>query len=143
MIFDLSKVIFPNNLFSNILSNFFAVNYKDYFVSLEFFNDNCVFVSSNATYFLVINKMTTIMLMFTDNEGDSITFKSYNNDLISNYNRATNNTEQYQMILQANEARNDPSTMLFNYTDFYHKDASFVQNITLEFYLFFFWPTII
>ena len=109
---------------------------KDYFVSLEFFNDNCVFVSSNATYFLVINKMTTIMLMFTDNEGDSITFKSYNNDLISNYNRATNNTEQYQMILQANEARNDPSTMLFNYTDFYHKDASFVQNITLEFYLF-------
>ena len=91
---------------------------SNYFVSLEFFNDNCVFVSSNATYFLVINKMKTFTLIFNDNEGDLITITSYQNDFISYFIQTTNDTNQFELILQANEARNDPSNLLISYTGF-------------------------
>ena len=142
MIFDRSKVIFPNNLFNFFLyvKLFSQLLVTIILLVLNFFNDNCVFVSSNATYFLVINKMTTFMLIFNDNEGDLITITSYQNDFISYFIQATNNTNQFKLILQANKARNDPSNLIISYTDSYHRDVSFVQNITLEFYLFSFDP---
>ena len=39
-------------------------------------------------------------------------------------------------MLQAKESTDDPTQLLLSYTDSYHKDASFWQNIIIEIYLF-------
>ena len=107
-----------------------------YMISLEFSNDNCVFVSSNTSYYLVVNQLTTFMLTFDDAEGDPTTATIITNDLIDFFIESTNNTNQFRMILQAKEVINHSTQLHFSYTDSYHKDANFWKTATIELYLF-------
>ena len=107
-----------------------------YLVSLEFSNNNCVFVSSNASNYLVVNQLTTFMLIFDDAEGDSITVAIVQNDYVSLFIQSTGNSNQFKMILQSNEVINTSTKLTFSYTDSYHKDSNFWQSTTIEVYLF-------
>ena len=76
------------------------------------------------------------MLTFDDAEGDPNTATIITNDLIDFFIEPTNNTNQFKMILQANEVINHSTQLHFSYTDSYHKDASFWRTATIELYLF-------
>ena len=107
-----------------------------YMISLEFTNDNCVFVSSNASYYLVVNQLTAFMLTFDDAEGDLTTATIITNDLIDFFIESTNDANQFKMILQANKVINQSTQLHFSYTDSYHKDTSNWNTATIELYLF-------
>ena len=76
---------------------------KNYSVSFLFSNDNWYFVSSNASYYLIVNQLTTFILTFADTEEDIITVTILQNDLINTFVQTTNNTSQFIIMLQTNE----------------------------------------
>ena len=101
-----------------------------------FSNENCVFVSSNSSYYLVVNQLTTYLLTFNDFEEDLISVNILHNDFINAFVKATSNTNKFIIMLQINETSNDPTNLVISYTDSYHKDASFIQITMIELYLF-------
>ena len=101
-----------------------------------FSNENCVFVSSNSSYYLVINQLTSFLLTFKDIEEDLISVTILQNDFISTFVKTTSNTNQFTVILQTNETSNDLTNMVISYTDSYHEDVSFMQQTMIQLYLF-------
>ena len=77
---------------------------NDYFVSFTFSNDNCVFVSSNASYYLVVNRLTIFMLTFADTEEDFIYVTILQNSFVNTFVQGTSNTNQFEVMLQTNES---------------------------------------
>ena len=110
-----------------------TTNYLSHFV---FSNDNCAFVSSNLSYYLIFNQLTSFMLTFNDTEEDLISVTIFQNDLINTFVKATNDTNQFIIMLESNEISSDPTNLFISYTDSYHKDVNLIQTKMIELYLF-------
>ena len=104
--------------------------------SFNFYNTNWQFLSSNITYYLVLEETSNFQFLFFDEEGDDIIIHASQNDYIGIFVQNINNSNQYKMLLQSNSVLNESTTLFIQYTDSYHQDAYFTKNITLEFYLF-------
>ena len=113
----------------------------NYLVEFNFVNTNCQYVSSNATYYLVVGEITIFMFNFTDEEEDNIIINSYQNDLINFCVQSTNNPNQYKITIQGNEVTNNSTYLTIMYTDSYHQNSNFIQILNLELYrcLCYFW----
>ena len=107
-----------------------------YFVEFNFVNTNCQFMSSNATYYLVVGKITIFMFNFTDEEGDNIIISANQNDLINFFVQSSNNPNQYKIRIQGNEVTNKSTFLTIMYTDSYHQDSKFIKLMNLKLYLF-------
>ena len=105
-------------------------------VEFNFVNTNCQFISSNATYYLVVGKFTIFMFSFTDEERDNIIINIDQNILIDCFVQSTNNPNQYKITIQGNEVTNKSTYLAIMYTDSYHQDSKFVKLMNLELYLF-------
>ena len=70
------------------------------------------------------------MLIFIDEEGDKIVINAkqnnYINFYINFYIQNTNNTFQFKVLLQANEAISDATNLVIQYTDSYHQNSNFI-----------------
>ena len=75
-------------------------------------------------------------MTFNDTEQDLISVTIHQNGFISTFVKTTNDTNKFIIMLQANEARSNPTKLVISYTDSYHKDVSFMQQTTIELYLF-------
>ena len=71
-----------------------------------------MFLSSNSSYYLVVNQLTTIMLTFTDTEQDLINITILQNSFINTFVQSTSNTNQFIIMLQTNEASNDSTNLV-------------------------------
>ena len=101
-----------------------------------FSNENCVFVSSNSSYYLVLNQLTSFLLTFNDIEEDLISVTIHQNDFINTFVKTISNTSNFIVMLQTNETSNDPTNLVISYTDYYHKDVSFMKQTMILLYLF-------
>ena len=109
---------------------------NNYYVNFEFTNTNCLLVNFNVSYYLVVGELTTSMLTFYDVEDDFITIKMIQNELVNTFAQGTSNSNQFIIMLQAIESREDPTQLSISYTDSYHKDASFWKTTIIDLYLF-------
>ena len=144
--FDLSQInsvgVFNISMSAKMITYF--INSTDtskyttinYFSNFVFSNDNCKLVNLNSSYYLVVNKLSTFMLTFNDTEQDLISVTILRNSFVNTFVQTTNNTSQFIFMLQTNETSSEPTSLVVSFTDSYHKDASLVQNITIELYLF-------
>ena len=121
------------NLNSTDISKFTTDNY---FVKFNFVNTNCQFMSSNASYYLVVGEISTFMINFIDEEGDNIIINANQNDLINSFVQSTNSPNQYKITIQGNEVKNKSTYLTILYTDSYHQDSNFIQILNIELYLF-------
>ena len=119
---------------NNTDTNKYTTN--NYYVNFEFTNTNCLLINFNVSYYLVVGELTTSMLTLDDAEGDFITIKIIQNELVSTFAQGTANSNQFIIMLQAIESREDPTQLSIRYTDSYHKDASFWQTTIIDLYLF-------
>ena len=76
------------------------------------------------------------MLIFIDEEDDKIEINAKQNNYINFYIQNTNNTFQFKVLLQANEAISDATNLIIQYTDSYHQNSNFIQIINIELYIF-------
>ena len=139
---DLSQIdsvgVFNVSISAQMITYFTPIlNPNDYnstnnIVSFAFSNDNCVYISLNTSYYLIVNQLSTFMLTFDDNEEDFINVAILHNDHVSSFVQTTDNTNKFKVILQANDASIDPTNLVISYTDSYHKDASFLQTLKIE-----------
>ena len=121
------------SLASNDTSKYTTKNYQSNF---NFINSNCKFFNSNTTYYVVVGQLEIFMLIFIDEEGDKIVINAKQNNYINFYIQNTNNTFQFKVFLQANEAISDATNLIIQYTDSYHQNSNFIQIINIELYIF-------
>ena len=134
MIFNAELIPFPNPDYTEFPHNYLTENYTSL---IEFTNSIWTFISSNASNYLVINKITIFTLRFYDLEEDFINIKVVQNDNINSFSQSvSNNTSLINILLQANNISSEPSRLTIQYTDAYHKDNTFYKNITYDLYLF-------
>ena len=119
------------NLNSTDISKFTTDNY---FVKFNFVNTNCQFMSSNASYYLVVGEISTFMINFIDEEGDNIIINANQNDLINSFVQSTNSPNQYKITIQGNEVKNKSTYLTILYIDSYHQDSNFIQILNIELY---------
>ena len=109
----------------------------DYYVSINFSNNNWVVFSTNATYYVVIDQLSIFSLDFYDQENDNILLILKNYDQIGLYWRQDSISNQKLILfLQANTYSEDQIQIVVTYTDSYHQDPSFYQNFTISVYSF-------
>ena len=109
----------------------------DYYVSFNFTNRNWVILSTNATYYVVINQLSIFSLNFYDQENDNILLILKNYDQIGQYwQHDSISNQKLKLFLQANTYSEDPIQIIVTYTDSYHQDPSFYQNFTISVYSF-------
>ena len=89
-------------------------------------------MSSNSTYYLVADKTTVFTLIFADDENDRISINASQNNYIGFYIQSTNNSNIYNLILEASKVMNDSTSLFIQYTDSFHQDSSFIKILTLE-----------
>ena len=77
------------------------------------------------------------MVQFTDAENDRIIINIQQNDLISSFvQKVANSTNDYNIILQANDVSDSPVDFVLNYTDIYHQDDYDFMSIIFPINLF-------
>ena len=109
----------------------------DYPWLFEFTNSPWKYLSSNATYYLILDKITVFTLKFLDLEEDFIIVRVIQNNNINSYaQQSVNDSSIINLYLQPNTTSNKAVQLKLQYTDKYHDDVNFNKNITFDLYLF-------
>ena len=134
MVFNAEVVPFPSPDHSNFPRNYITADYTWLF---EFTNTPWTYLSSNATYYLVLNKITVFTLKFSDLEEDFIKIRVDQNNNINSYAQlSVNDSSIVNLYLQPNTISSIEIQLKLLYTDKYHDDTIFIKNITFDLYLF-------
>ena len=134
IMFNAELIPFPNPDYTQFPHNYLT---KDYSSTFEFINSPWLFISSNASYYLITDRITVFTFIFHDMEGDFININISQNNEISSYSQPIpNNSSLVNLILQANNVSLEPVKLVIQYTDSYHNDPIFYKSITLGLYLF-------
>ena len=136
MIFNAELVPFPSPSpnFTQFPHNYLTIDYPWYF---EFSNSPWDYISSNHSYYLVLDKPTIFRFIFDDKEDDYISMKVIQSENI-NYHIQTssNDSSIINLYLQSYNTSNSPVQLTLQYTDTYHDDAIFYKSNTYDIYLF-------
>ena len=134
MVFNAEVVPFPSPDHSDFPHNYITADYQWLF---EFTNTPWTYLSSNATYYLVLDKITVFALKFLDLEEDFIKIRVVQNNNINSYAQlSANDSSTISLYLQPNTISNKAVQLKLQYTDKYHDDAIFIKSITFDLYLF-------
>ena len=134
MVFNAQVVPFPSPDHSDFPHNYITADYQWLF---EFTNTPWTYLSSNATYYLVLDKITVFALKFLDLEEDFIKIRVVENNDINSYAQlSVNDSSIISLYLQPNIISNKAVQLKLQYTDKYHDDTNFNKNITFDLYLF-------
>ena len=114
------------------------LNYKTQKYSSVFYfnNNNWVLINIVSQSYIVIDKLTIFSFMFSDDEADNIYVSMNSSEFVSSYITFDKKTSISQVFLNSNAISEDPVILIFYYTDSYHQDESFLNNVTLSVNLF-------
>ena len=134
MIFKAKLLPFPSPDYAQFPHNYLT---KDYLWYFEFSNSPWDYISSNHSYYLVLDKPTIFRFIFDDEEADYIVMRVTQSENI-NYHIQTfsNDSSIVNLYLQSYNTSNSPVQLTLQYTDTYHYDAIFYKFIIYEIYLF-------
>ena len=134
MVFKAEVVPFPSPDHSDFPHNYITADYQWLF---EFTNTPWEYLSSNATYYLILDKITVFALKFLDLEEDFIKIRVVENNNINSYAQlSVNDSSTINLYLQPNIISNKAVQLKLQYTDKYHDDPIFIKSITFDLYLF-------
>ena len=104
-------------------------------VSFSFTNDNCYLLSSNCSYYIVLNKITELQFEFGDNEDDNVKLKVSTSQYFGSFVKYDASTTATVMLM-SETTQPDPVEFSFMYTDSYHQSDADWQPFTTMLYLF-------
>ena len=116
----------------------------NYTTSFQFTNKNNNFVSSNWTYYILMNESSIFTFKFNDNENDqAILFVNETQNIIGFYSqRDLNDTNIVNLLLQPNQMSDEPVNIIVNYTDSYHQAVEFYTSMNIQLYIFSVYPPV-
>ena len=112
---------------SSIANDFIVTN----FVSFNFINKNWELVSSPTDIFVIVNKVNTFDVIFSDEENDNIIMKIVDSAGLGVYIK-TINTTYFQVYLNCENESIKSATLVFSSTDIYHTDATYWHNFSVN-----------
>ena len=134
IVFSAELIPFPNPTYTQFPHNYLT---NSFITTFTFTNSLPIYVSSNATNYLVLNQITIFTLSFNDIELDPIIVKiSENNNINSFVQSVPNNPNLMNVLLMANSISDESNKLTIQYTDKYHNDVSYYKTIEFDLYLF-------
>ena len=132
------KINFEAQLITVSIPDNNYLNYKTqkYNSVFHFSNNNWALINIVSQSYLVIGKLTTFSFVFSDDEADNIYVSMNSSDFVSSYITFDKKTSISRVLLNSNAISEDPVILIFYYTDSYHQDESFMNNVTLSVNLF-------
>ena len=113
-------------------------NYVSAFTFIKIIN----LVSSNCTYYVVVNLISVFEFQFIDDENDQAVFilNSTENIIGVSSARKSNDTNTMLLYLMASQLSDTPVDLVVNYTDIYHQSVEFHKSISIQLYIFSVFP---
>ena len=124
--------------------NYSKAQTQNYTILFQFTNQNTYLVSSNCTYYIVMNEVSVFTFKFNDTDNDQ-TLLSANEpqNIVGFYSqRDPKNTNIINLLLQPNQMSDEPVNILVKYTDSYHQADEFYTSINLQLYIFSVYPPV-
>ena len=115
--------------YSNLSSNLQIVNF-------EFTNSMPAVVSYSQNAYVIVDQLKNFTINFSDIEQDNVLVSIVNPGTLNAYIQKNQSNSTYLLIVQADQGINTQTRVELKYTDSYHQDAQFWQNITIPIYIF-------
>ena len=115
---------------------------QNYVTAFTFTNKIINLVSSNCTYYVVVNLISVFEYQFIDDENDQAVFilNSTENIIGVSSARKSNDTNTMFLYLMAYQLSDAPIDLVVNYTDIYHQSVEFHKSISIQLYIFSVFP---
>ena len=128
----------------NLLNNYSKAQTQNYTTLFQFTNQNNYLVSSNCTYYIVMNEVSVFTFEFFDNENDqAILIVSESQNIVGFYSqRDPKDTNIINLLLQPNQMFDEPVNIIVNYADSYHQAVEFFTSINIQLYIFSVYPPV-
>ena len=123
--------IVPFNVtdYSNLSSNLQIVNF-------EFTNSIPSIVSYSLNAYVIVNQLKNFTINFSDIEQDNVLVSIVSPGTLNAYIQKNQSNSTYLLIVEADQGANTKTSVKLKYTDSYHQDAQFWQNITMPIDIF-------
>ena len=115
--------------YSNLSSNLQIVNF-------EFTNSMPTVVSYSQNAYVIVNQLKNFTINFSDIEQDNVLVSIVNPGTLNAYVQKNQSNSTYLLIVQTDQGINTQTSVVLKYTDSYHQDAQFLQNITMPINIF-------
>ena len=120
------------------------VQIQNYITLFQFTNQNANLVSSNYTYYIVMNEVSIFTFKFNDTDHDQALLSvNEPQNIIGFYSqRDPKDTNIVNLLLQPNQMSDQPVNIIVNYTDIYHQAAEFYTSMNIQLYIFSVYPPV-
>ena len=144
-VLDSAKLILNAQMLTwSLYGDYSRAQTQNYTTSFQFTNKNVDFVSSNCTYYIVMNEVSVFTFKFNDTENDSVVLIVSESQNIVGFHsqRNSNDISIMSLLLQPNQMSDEPVNILIKYTDSYHQAAEFYTSMNLQLYIFSVFPPV-
>ena len=93
-------------------------------------------VSYSQNAYVIVNQLKNFTISFSDIEQDNILVSIVSLGTLKAYVQKNQSNSTYLLIVQADKGANTQTSVVLKYTDSYHQDAQFWQNITIPIDIF-------
>ena len=115
--------------FSKLSSNLQIVKFK-------FTNSMPAVISYSQNAYVIVNQLKNFTINFSDIEQDNVFVSIVNPGTLNAYVQMNQSDSTCLLIVQADQGINTQTRVELKYTDSYHQDAQFWQNITIPIDIF-------
>ena len=104
-------------------------------LSFDFINKNWDLDFSTSEMYLVVNKIKTFDVIFSDEENDNIIMKAVDSAGLGVYIKMMNSS-CFQIYLNCDDESLKSKTLVFSYTDAYHTNAIYWNKFSVNINIF-------
>ena len=115
--------------YSNLSSNLQIIFF-------EFTNSMPAVVSYSQNAYVIVNQLKNFTISFSDAEQDNVLVSIASSGTLNAFVQKYQSNSTYVLIVQADQGVNTQTSVVLRYTDSYHQDSQFWQNITIPIYIF-------
>ena len=107
-----------------------------YLLSFEFTNENAHVSQFSSDAYVIINQLKNFTINFVDVEEDNILLKIVSSGSLNAYVQRYQSNNTFLLIVLADQGVNTETSITLNYTDSYHQDLQYWNNLTMNVFIY-------
>ena len=115
-----------------MLNNTDAISTNIFDVYFQFTNTNIEITNYDPNSYVVFNQLKLLNFTLSDQENDEVFIKIVDPGLLNIYIQRLPSNAEFQLAVMALNTTNSNQTVVLQYTDAYHQDASSWRNLTIS-----------
>ena len=120
-----------SNIEISLLNNTDAISTNIFDVYFQFTNSNIEMINYDPISYVVFNQLKLLNFTLSDQENDELFIKIIDPGLLKIYIQRLPSNAEFQLAVMSLDTTNSNQTVVLQYTDAYHQDASSWKNLTI------------